>query len=471
MKCNELIISPQIFEIFSDSKISSKNTCWNKKIGNKKSEIIREIRGLKFLRCNLIFELIRKIRGQNFLKYTKVCFVSGLSFINISSTAQCISLSASIDTAKKYNHSHKKEILMMQYNQQLKKAGTEINHTNISFGYGQMNSTYLDNSLDISQSFKLPGYYSKQKKALDLEWQKSILSVSNSESEVTKAVGLAYFTFIYLDQQEKILLKIDSIYNSAIYKIALRFKVGDIDLIEKTSLELQQINVQSQLEKLKSSKTLALLDYRLLLNSNDTLIPNISEIKFEYNHSNDALESENHYLLYFLKDVEISKAATDINRTNLLPTITLGASSTSMKGLGSDDKLYTYSTRFQSGSISLDIPIFARSQKEKIKASTIQTTIAETEYKRILMENRNQVEKEMINQNALSELISKYEKDYLAKSELLIQSITKKYMLGEVDNTTWNLTIQQALDIKKTYLDNLLLLNQSNVQLQYLLSK
>lgn len=48
-----------------------------------------------------------------------------------------------------------------------------------------------------------------------------------------------------------------------------------------------------------------------------------------------------------------------------------------MFGSGSDNKSYTYNTRFQSGQFGLGLPIFTGAQRARIKAAGIQQQIAE----------------------------------------------------------------------------------------------
>ena len=53
----------------------------------------------------------------------------------------------------------------------------------------------------------------------------------------------------------------------------------------------------------------------------------------------------------------------------------------SMKGWGADQKDYSFSNRFQSGQISLGIPVFFQAQKARIAAGEQELRVYENNYK------------------------------------------------------------------------------------------
>jgi cobalt-zinc-cadmium resistance protein CzcA len=73
---------------------------------------------------------------------------------------------ASLDTALKNNLGVKNQKLMANYQKQLTRTAYNIPNTIVSANYGQINSIYLDNQFNASQTINFPTVYSNQKKVL-----------------------------------------------------------------------------------------------------------------------------------------------------------------------------------------------------------------------------------------------------------------------------------------------------------------
>jgi cobalt-zinc-cadmium resistance protein CzcA len=153
-----------------------------------------------------------------------------------------INLQAAIDTALKNNLTVKNEKLKSDYQKKIIKTSASIPQTNIIGEYGQLNSYYNDNRFGVSQSFNFPTVYIKQKQLLNEEWKTSIMTVTLKEAETKKYVRQTFYTYLYLKEKEKLLLKNDSIYANFLEKTNLRFSKGESNILEKTTAESQRGN-------------------------------------------------------------------------------------------------------------------------------------------------------------------------------------------------------------------------------------
>src|SRR5690606_78586 len=78
------------------------------------------------------------------------------------------------------------------------------------------------------------------------------------------------------------------------------------------------------------------------------------------------------------QEVVISAKQVELEKSRLLPELTLGYSLNSFKGIGPNDIYYNAVPRFHSVQFGIGLPIFSSGQRAKVKASRISENIAES---------------------------------------------------------------------------------------------
>jgi len=383
-----------------------------------------------------------------------------------------ISLQAAIDTALKNNLTIKHEKLKSDYQRKIIKTSASIPQANVTGEYGQMNSYYTDNGFSISQSFNFPTVYINQKHLLSEEWKNSVMSITLKEAETKKMVRQMFFTFIYLLEKEKLLLKNDSIYGSFLEKANLRLTKGESNILEKTTAESQRGNIAIQLKQLQQDIIITQLQFGIILNSTTTFLPVESVKKLNLEVSSDSSLINQHPLL---KMMEQQKKIATINRklekSKLLPDFSIGYNNMTMKGSGSDNKTYNYSTRFQSVQVGLGIPLFFGAQKAKINASKVNQSITENSY--LIEKNllQNQFQSILSQYTTNLETVAYYETTALKNAKLINGTADKQFINGEINYLDWVMLTNQAINIESNYLDAVKNLNETIIQINYLITK
>jgi cobalt-zinc-cadmium resistance protein CzcA len=383
-----------------------------------------------------------------------------------------INLQAAIDTAFKNNLAVKNEKLKSEYQKKIIKTSATIPQTNVFGEYGQMNSVYNDNRFGISQSFNFPTVYTNQKHLLNEEWKTAVLNVSLKEAETKKMVQQVFYTFLYLKEKEKLLLKNDSVYSSFLEKANLRFSKGESNILEKTTAETQRGNIAIQLKHLQQDIEIVQLQFGLLLNTTTLFIPIepnpklILEMSFDNNLVNQHP---------FLKVIEQQKKMSVINhrleRSKLLPDFNIGYYNMTMKGFGADNKIYTSSARFQSVQVGLGIPLFFGAQKAKINASKINQTISENIYLQEKNLLQNQYQAILSQYQTHLTTVNYFENTALKNATLIFETAGKQFVNGEINYLEWVILTNQAIDIQSGYLDAVKSLNETIIQINYLITK
>jgi len=418
----------------------------------------------------ILFEKGGKIKHKPTIT-TVLILIVGL-FVNQANAQTPITLTAAIDTALKNNLIVKNEILKIEYQKKIIKTAASIPQTNVVGQYGQINSFYTDNSFAVSQSFNFPTVYSNQKKLLTEEWKNSVLNSSLKEADTKKMVRQVFYTYLYLKEKEKLLYKNDSIYSGFLVKANLRFSNGESNVLEKTTAETQRGTIAIQLKQLEQDIEIIKLQFKLLLNSTTNFIPNEPSVKIDFDLSNDSNLVNQHP---FLKIIEQQKKMSILNskleKSKLMPDLSIGYYNMTMKGAGADNKYYNSSTRFQSVQVGVGIPLFFGSHKAKINASKINQHISENTY--LLERNNLQLGyKSVMGQYQTNlETVNYFEKTALKNASLIFETANKQFVNGELNYLEWVMLTNQAISIQSNYLDAIKNLNESIIQINYLITK
>ena len=418
----------------------------------------------------ILFEKGGKISNKSTITTVLILFV-GL-FANQANAQTPINLKAAIDTAFKNNLLVKNEKLKSEYQKKIIKTAASIPQTNVVGQFGQLNSYFYDNSFAVSQSFNFPTVYANQKKLLTEEWKTSVLNSSLKEADIKKMVRQVFYTFLYLKEKENLLNENDSIYSGFLDKANLRFAKGESNILEKTTAETQRGTIAIQLKQLEQDLDIIKLQFKLLLNSTTNFIPNEPSVKIDFDLSNDSNLVNQHP---FLKIIEQQKKMSILNskleKSKLMPDLSIGYYNMTMKGTGADNKYYNLSTRFQSVQVGVGIPLFFGSYKAKINASKINQHISENSY--LLEKNNLQLGyKSVIGQYQTNlETVNYFEKTALKNSSLIFETANKQFTNGELNYLEWVMLTNQAISIQSDYLDAVKNLNETIIQINYLITK
>jgi cobalt-zinc-cadmium resistance protein CzcA len=234
--------------------------------------------------------------------------------------------------------------------------------------------------------------------------------------------------------------------------------------LEKTTAEVQLENLSVQLKTLKNEIELAKIQLQLLLNSATRYEPFIEQIIAEENLSTET-KSNNSFpaVQYAAQEIEKAKALTQLERSKLLPNLSIGYFNQSFNDFNNK--------RYSSVEVGVGIPLFYGAQKAQIKAQQQRIIIAENEL--IYKKAQWQTDYETVLQNysMQKEIVESYKNKQLRMAEQMTQAAQKQYDNGEINFLDWVMLNNQATQIKSDYFDAVMLLNQTIINIQFLNSK
>ncbi len=396
-----------------------------------------------------------------------------LCLITLGTTANAqrgISLQEATEMAVKSNLDIQNEKLKSKYQESLIQTAKMIPATNIMSELGQINSKYVDTKWSIGQTIHFPKVYEAQKNWFTEQWKGGLIGEKVTEQNIKKIVAQSFFRIVYLQEKQALLSYTDSIYRAFFERAKLRFEKGESNILEKLTAENQLGQIGTQLAQIKQDIQTELYFFQFILNSSVPLFPKIDSKKLSINHTlNQDLLKEHPSIQLLNQQVNIAEASISIEKNKLIPNLNLGYNNVSIRGIGADNNYYGGWYRFQSVQIGLEIPIFKSAQKNKINAEKINKLVAESTASNALSKINNTFQMNLSNFEKFKQNVEYFEKNALTNADLINETAHKQLYNGNINYLEWVMLVNQSTSIKNDYIEALRNLNESAIELKYLL--
>ena len=351
--------------------------------------------------------------------------------------------------------------LRVNFQDRLKNSAVILDPLNISSDIGQIDSKDMDYEFSVSQTFRLPSFYKRQKQVLREEWQNSLVSVNLQKWQIKKELGLIFNNLNYLDKKKYLLEKMDSIYTQYFNRAELRLKKGETNLLEKATAENLKSQINIQLFNIKKDKEIVLQQLNLLVNGKEYYTNKkedffVEKINFSENDIN------NHWIIRQLEQQKnIEQARLGVEKSKLQPYFSLGYNNIAKRETGELMRLHNISVGF-------NIPIFNSGQKAIIEGQKVNQLIAENNKHIGVRELKKQFVELNGNYEKLKSQVDYYQQKGLKNSEEIIKTANYQFYRGEINFLDWSILVNQALDIQNVYIDKVKELNDKTRELNSL---
>lgn len=164
---------------------------------------------------------------------------------------------------------------------------------------------------------------------------------------------------------------------------------------------------------------------------------------------------------------EIAEANTRLEKSKLLPDISLAYNIMGMRGVNANDKMYDATPQFHSVQVGLGIPIFTGGQKAKINASKINESLAMNEYEAKLQQFEKEYRSAFLTYQKYSDAVYFYENTALQNAEKITKTANIQFLNGEINYLEWVLLINQVIVIQSDYIQAVSDRNQAVTELNF----
>ena len=369
-----------------------------------------------------------------------------------------------LETLKQKAYENNKAIqssqLQVDKQELLAKSANDIGETTFSYTYEDDKITEQQgvfNTFNVSQDFSLPSVYKANKDS-----QKARLAIVKAQLEqqklqLDKALEMAYYQFVYAKEKEQVFKTLDSLYQNFAQNTKRKFELGASDYLEKITAKSKYRQVQLQYNQAKQDVTIAKLKIKQLVQLDTDF--EIAAQSLDVIETHAILLLDNKGLAVYKAQEQFTVIQTKKTKRALLPKLNLGYS------YGNNT---FYDGTLQSFNIGMKIPLFQRNLRAKAKAAKIDNEIAQqaiVNYEYLLENKRNELLSKL---DKYQENISYFATEGKALSEAIFKTATRSFKEGEIDFFQYIQSLENAYQLKLSYLESLNQYNQTVIQINNL---
>jgi len=412
----------------------------------------------------LIFSGKRKIKMNPKLL---IVLIVSLCAVTLPASAQQtpnrVTLQAAIDTALAAN-------LQFTINDaEVKKIGFDVKGSSqlAHTGIFVENDDYRPNDngelkIGVSQDIQWPGLYAARKEYYNQQLKSIQLDREVLKATIKRDVRQAYYELWYLQDKDKLLVQLDSIFTEAFQAAKLRYSTGEVAELEMIAAEVKMNEMQAF--RKQNDQDIALLQQQLmvLLNKDERYLVEdqpLEKIQLAADtstgiHPTTAIQQQN---------TKMAASEIKIQKNTNMPNFSVRAFS---------QKLYGVDNPLSGFSVTMGIPLFgAKAAKNRVRAAEAQIDVEEQklDYQLITLKSRQkQAYAEMQKQLAMVQF---YENSGLRQAEQILTSSSLSYRSGEIGFSEYSEFLNQAVSLRESYLKTLNAYNQAQIDYLYFINQ
>ena len=422
------------------------------------------------------FEKIRRKPGKASVAKALASLVilfAGSSYSLNAQTKPIINLNEALAAATKNNPLIKVGTLDIGYQQQLKKTVKDYGKTNFNFTFGQFQSRAFDNNLTIIQNIPNPAYFRSLIKLSESNIKSSELQLKVYQNELSANTKTSYYQLTFWSEEIRLLKDLLAIYENVLKASAMRYKTGETNALEN-------YNAESKVNEIKAQIKSAEEDYRIELNRlkvftadstlsaiADTLL---TEKIFQVNPDGNSI-SANPTLSFIRQQIDIAEKEKGVEQSRLKPDFNVGYFNQSLIGyqtVNGQDKYYGVGHRFQGVELGISIPIFARAQKEKVRAAEVNRAKKEAELTNYQYNVKGELTKLFGELQKQRVQINYYRTTALPQADRIISQAQKAFTAGEIGYYELTQSLNNAVVVKQEFIKILNQYNQSVIAIEFI---
>ncbi len=423
----------------------------------------------------LLFSQKRKSRPNIATSVVIITMLFSFSNANSQTVTRQITVEDAISIALKNNLQIQSLQLNVQSYSKLKNSFFELPKTELNYQYGQFNSNNKDNSFQIAQNIPFPTYFSARSGLYKAEYKNSELKQQATVNEIKSQVQILYYQLQYF-QNAKIKLKLlDSLYDDFVEVATLRYNTGETNLLEKTTAETKRNEITLLYKQAETDYAATYSTLKTLMNSSDdfevstVFEPVTLTIKLD---TSAILQNSSLQILY--QQAIIAEKNKKLETAQTLPEIKMGYFNQSIIGfqnVNNSDVYFDSADRFTGFNVGLSIPLTFFSNTAKINALKLQQQSLQKEADNSKLVLQNQL------QNAFQQYVfylsqyNLYKTSSTKNAETIINTATLGFRSGEIGYIEYVNALQTAADVQLKYLQSINQINQSIININFLINK
>lgn len=424
---------------------------------------------LTMIALPLLYALLANVNGFDWKRFKfKSSIKKTLIFFMLISGAGLfaqqpvvLNLEKSIEIALTNNRAIKASGRQLDQSKAMVPSAFEIDKLNIYYEYDKNNvadNGYPLGVIGVEQGFNFPTVYSSMRKANEVGVSIASSSLEIQQLDLTRQVSQQYYHIVFLMNKLREVEVVDSLFKRYTRAAELKLQQGNISQLEFLNASALHQRVKTRLRQLQHDLNIASDYLGVLIQFDSAFIINYQPLELLEPPVTSISESPRLRLMQ--ENIQYQDALLNVERNRLLPDVNLGYFNGTNQYAGAKN-YYGYM-------IGLGVPLFFGEQKSKIKSGKIAVEIAQLQYEnheKQLDNRRSQLQNELVKYR---EAIDAYKNSGEELYQQLFNTAELSFSLGRIDYFQYLQSIENAIEIKTEYLNNVSAYNQIVIELKYL---
>lgn len=356
------------------------------------------------------------------------------------------------------------------YWSRLSAAPADFGITQAGGEYGHINSFQADTRFFLNQSVTLPVVYRQQRNWLQAEAKSKTLQADWKQAELLRQVRTAFYQLVELEEREKLVAELDSVYGRFLAAAALRLQAGESNTLEKASAEAQVQQLALQKAAIEADRSIVQQQLLHLTRGEAVIRPAYTDPVMT--EGRPVPEPANHpQLRYQQQQSVLALAQGGLEKARLAPELSVGYANQSIIGYASKDGQHqTYfgaGDRFHIVSLTVGIPLFMRATKTRAQAAGILADAASKQAGEVESQLKTDAAKLRANYDRYRQQLAYYRQTGLPLAEQMNRQAMLAFKEGEIGYLEWIQLMNQAVSIRLQYIDALAAINGVLIDMEY----
>ncbi|WP_392471243.1 CusA/CzcA family heavy metal efflux RND transporter [Sphingobacterium cellulitidis] len=418
----------------------------------------------------IIFGSKGKMKGGSMKTAVSIIVLTLISFSTVNAQ-QKIGIDEAIRIAVENNKGILVNDLEIKASESLLKTSGELPKTDLNFQYGQNDGFEQNDAISIAQTIPFPSLFKSKKALINEQIKAKQVEKSANLIQLRQEVRTYFYQIAYLENNERELKSLDSIYKDFNRIAEVRYNAGDTKKVDINTAQAKQGEINllfTQNEMLKrnaynSLKNVMQVSEDFEIETEDIFEPiKLSEIM------DTSKITEHPQIQALYQQAKIAESSKAVERASGLPDFNIGYTNASLIGMherNGIEKFYGRGQRFNSFDIGIAIPLTYGSTKAKIRSLDFEKQAAEMSA---------EWEKQKL-QNAYINLMNQYEQNLaqfnyfknnaLPNANEIINAAKLGYSAGDISYVEYLFALQTTTDIYLNYLRSIQSINESVISI------
>ena len=383
-------------------------------------------------------------------------------FLSFSLNAQekPLSINETIALAIENNSGLKASSLKVDESNALIGNAFNFDKTSVYYHYDENNLAINNLPLKVfgvSQDFKFPTVYFADKKVNKARFNLEESNYNIKLQTLKKEVSMAFYNLRYAKNKAKTYKLLDSLYQNFAQSAKRRFELGESNYLEMITAQSKEKLLQAHYKQALQDVIINTEQLKKLVQVDSVTILNEPLKKLEIL---PVSEMDNLGLQYFETSRSYYQALYQQEKQNLLPDLNLEYFQ------GTNSSLNTNIKGYQLG---VKIPILFSGNTSRIKASKLANDAIEEQQNDYKVKYVAEYNSLMAKLQQFQETINYYETQGENLSKEIIKTAERSFKQGEIDFFQYIQSMENAMEIELTYLENLNNYNQTVIEINFLI--